>query len=425
MSEIAIRATNISKQYTIGAVTERHNTLRDEIMHGVKSLVGAGRRRSNGASRQDTIWAVKEVSFQVNRGEVLGIVGKNGAGKSTILKILSRITEPTTGRCELYGRIGSLLEVGTGFHGELTGRENVYFNGAMLGMTRAEISRKFDEIVAFAEIEKFIDTPVKRYSSGMYVRLGFAVAAHLEPEILVVDEVLAVGDLKFQNKCLGKLGDVARQGRTVLFVSHNMGAVANLCTAGLWIEGGQVLMQEANARSVVEAYIKSQREQQVPAKALRRRAERAGADAQIVAVQLLDATGQECNTFMMGETLRLEFDIEFYRSLPSVNITIEINRSEMGMRVLQIQNDDSGFEVVDSRPGKRRFRMDIPNCMLYPTGYEVMMAIWSQTETVDFVESVASFSMIQSDVTRRTTPLTHHRQAIYFTPTVWTELPPV
>jgi len=338
------------------------------------------------------------------------------------LKILSRITEPTTGRCELYGRIGSLLEVGTGFHGELTGRENVYFNGAMLGMSRAEIGRKFDEIVAFAEVEKFIDTPVKRYSSGMYVRLGFAVAAHLEPEILVVDEVLAVGDLKFQNKCLGKLGDVARQGRTVLFVSHNVGAVTNLCTTGMLIESGKVLMQ-ADARSVVEAYVKSQRAQSevLPAKALRRSGQ--GVDARIVAVQLLDTTGQECNTFMMGETLRLEFDIEFYKSAPSVNITIEISRSQMGMRVLQIQNDDSGFEVIDSRPGRRRFRMDIPNCMLYPTAYDIMMAVWSQSEIIDYVEGVGSFSMIQSDVTRRTAPLSQHREAIYFAPTVWSELP--
>ena len=420
MSEIAIRATNISKQYTIGTVTERYNTLRDEIMHGVKSLFAAGRRRSNGGSNDNTIWAVQDVSFQVNRGEVLGIVGRNGAGKSTLLKILSRITEPTTGRCELYGRIGSLLEVGTGFHGELTGRENVYFNGAMLGMTRAEIDRKFDEIVAFAEIEKFIDTPVKRYSSGMYVRLGFAVAAHLEPEILVVDEVLAVGDLKFQSKCLGKLGDVARQGRTVLFVSHNMGAVTNLCTSGMWIDGGRVQMQ-AGARSVVEAYVKSQRDG--PDLATNDLSRSGTGAARIVAARLLDETGQECNTFMMGETIRLEFDVEFYQNCPCFNATVEILRSSMDMRVLELQTDDSGFERFDIRPGRRRFRMDMPNCMLYPTAYEIMMCIWSPTEIIDYVAGVGTFSMIQSEITRRTSSLLQHREAIYFTPTVWSELP--
>jgi homopolymeric O-antigen transport system ATP-binding protein len=418
MSEIAINATNISKQYTIGAVRQRHNTLRDEMVHTVKSMFAS--RGSNGASPANKIWAVRDASFDVRRGEVLGIVGKNGAGKSTLLKILSRITEPTSGRCEIYGRIGSLLEVGTGFHGELTGRENVYFNGAMLGMTRAEIGRKFDEIVAFAEVEQFIDTPVKRYSSGMYVRLGFAVAAHLEPEILIVDEVLAVGDLKFQNKCIGKLGDVARQGRTVLFVSHNMGAVTNLCTSGMWIERGRVHMQ-ADAKSVVEAYVKNQRDQpDIAANNVRR--DGTGI-ARIIAARLLDGTGQECNTFMMGETIRLEFDIEFYQSRPSVNVTVEVARSETEMRVLHIQADDSGFGLNDIRPGRRRFRMDMPNCMLYPTAYEIMMCVWCDTEIIDYVEGVGTFSMIQSDVTRRTAPLSLHRQAIYFAPTVWSELP--
>ncbi|MGA7731720.1 MAG: polysaccharide ABC transporter ATP-binding protein, partial [Chloroflexia bacterium] len=187
-----------------------------------------------------TIWALKDVSFEVKRGEVVGVIGRNGAGKSTLLKILSRITEPTTGRASIAGRVGSLLEVGTGFHPELSGRENIYLNGAILGMKRAEIERKFDEIVAFSEVEKFIDTPVKHYSSGMYLRLAFAVAAHLEPEILLVDEVLAVGDAQFQKKCLGKIGEVAQEGRTVLFVSHNMAAVTQLCTSGIWLRDGNL-----------------------------------------------------------------------------------------------------------------------------------------------------------------------------------------
>jgi lipopolysaccharide transport system ATP-binding protein len=192
------------------------------------------------SGQEEVLWALKDVSFSVAPGEVVGIVGRNGAGKSTLLKVLSRITKPTTGEVDLYGRVGSLLEVGTGFHPELTGRENIFLNGAILGMKRSHIERKFDEIVAFAEVEKFLDTPVKRYSSGMYVRLAFAVAAHLEPEILIVDEVLAVGDASFQKKCLGKIGDVAKDGRTVLFVSHNMAAVKALCTRAMLLDGGRV-----------------------------------------------------------------------------------------------------------------------------------------------------------------------------------------
>jgi lipopolysaccharide transport system ATP-binding protein len=216
MSELSIRAESLSKRYRIGLAQGRHDTLRDTLAAGLSRL----RRPSEEARRAAEIWALRDVSFEVRQGEVVGIIGRNGAGKSTLLKILSRITEPTAGRAHIHGRVGSLLEVGTGFHPELTGRENIFLNGAILGMRRHEIERKFDEIVDFAEIERFLDTPVKRYSSGMYVRLAFAVAAHLEPEILLVDEVLAVGDAAFQKKCLGKMGDVAREGRTVLFVSQ-------------------------------------------------------------------------------------------------------------------------------------------------------------------------------------------------------------
>jgi lipopolysaccharide transport system ATP-binding protein len=414
----AIRVNDISKKYTIGRLKRRHNTLRDEIVYGFRSLL---ERRRDAAEReaQRTLWAVKDVSFEVPRGDVLGIIGRNGAGKSTLLKILSRITEPTTGRCEIYGRLGSLLEVGTGFHGELTGRENVYLNGVILGMKKAEIDRRFDEIVAFAEVEKFIDTPVKRYSSGMHVRLAFAVAAHLEPEILIVDEVLAVGDLNFQSKCLGKLNDVARQGRTVLFVSHNMGAVTNLCTSGLWLDRGEVVMR-GDAKTVVDAYIKKQ---PTFGDGYERDWKRTGTgDARIVRARLLDAKGDESTAFLMGETVVLEFDVEFHRSIPNVNLTIEISRKEMGMRVLHLQNDDAGLELRQDGPGVRRFRVEIPNCMLYPTGYEVMMCIWEPGRTIDAIEGVAEFSMIQSNVTRRTAPLTLHREAIFYAPSVWREM---
>jgi len=235
MSETAIDVQDLSKRYHIGQLRMRHDTLRDALVSAFQRF---GKQRS--VDRHPTIWALKDVSFDIQQGQVVGVIGRNGAGKSTLLKILSQITDPTTGRIEIHGRVGSLLEVGTGFHHELTGRENIFLNGAILGMSRAEIRHKFDEIVAFAEVEKFIDTPVKRYSSGMYVRLAFAVAAHLEPEILLVDEVLAVGDAAFQKKCLGKMGDVAKEGRTVVFISHNMAAITQLCHTAVWLEGGRI-----------------------------------------------------------------------------------------------------------------------------------------------------------------------------------------
>jgi lipopolysaccharide transport system ATP-binding protein len=241
-----IRVEGLGKRYRLGGRESRYRTFREALMDLARSPF---RRRA--AAEQ--IWALREVSFEIEQGEVVGIIGRNGAGKSTLLKILSRITEPTTGRVEIRGRVGSLLEVGTGFHPELTGRENIFLNGAILGMSQAEIRRKFDEIVAFAEIDQFLDTPVKRYSSGMYVRLAFAVAAHLEPEILLVDEVLAVGDAGFQKKCLGKMGGIAKQGRTVFFVSHNMGAISNLCDKGFVLEHGRVAYA-GTARDAIQRY---------------------------------------------------------------------------------------------------------------------------------------------------------------------------
>jgi lipopolysaccharide transport system ATP-binding protein len=257
----AIRVDQLSKLYHIGAIQNRHDTLRDHLAESFKSLFHRNGRRSMhstlaSAARDNTFWALKDISFTVDRGEVIGIIGRNGAGKSTVLKILSRITEPTSGFAEIHGRVGSLLEVGTGFHGELTGRENIYLNGAILGMKKAEIERKFDEMVAFAEVEKFIDTPVKHYSSGMYLRLAFAVAAHLEPEILIVDEVLAVGDASFQKKCLNKMNQVGKTGRTVLFVSHNLSAITSLCDRTIWLHDGKIA-QDGPSHQVVGEYLGS------------------------------------------------------------------------------------------------------------------------------------------------------------------------
>jgi lipopolysaccharide transport system ATP-binding protein len=253
-SYIAIRADNLSKQYKIGAQLVKYQTFRDTLANAIKAPIR--RLRGEQITRHTTIWALKDVSFNVPRGQVLGIIGRNGAGKSTLLKILSRVTEPTKGEVEIRGRVGSLLEVGTGFHPELTGRENIYLNGAILGMKRTEIEGKFDEIVHFSGVEQFIDTPVKRYSSGMYLRLAFSVAAHLEPEILVVDEVLAVGDAEFQRKCLGKMNDVAEQGRTVLFVSHNMSAILRLTQESIVLDKGQIV-HNSPTQQAVDYYLSS------------------------------------------------------------------------------------------------------------------------------------------------------------------------
>lgn len=247
-----IKVQGLGKQYRIGTSGSAYSTLREVLTTKLRSPLSLQRNKP----RDQKIWALRDVSFEVNPGEVVGIIGRNGAGKSTLLKILSRITEPTTGRAELYGRVASLLEVGTGFHPELTGRENIFLNGSILGMMRKEIEQRFDEIVAFAEVERFIDTPVKRYSSGMHVRLAFAVAAHLEPEILIVDEVLSVGDAQFQKKCLDKMEDVGKHGRTVLFVSHNMPAVTRLCQRAILLDEGQVL-EDGPVHSIVSMYLRS------------------------------------------------------------------------------------------------------------------------------------------------------------------------
>jgi lipopolysaccharide transport system ATP-binding protein len=318
MQNVAIRVEALSKQYRIGRMQKRHNTLRDSLTDALVSPVRQASKLLRGQATKtgepdDTIWALRDVSFEVKRGEVIGIIGRNGAGKSTLLKILSRVAEPTTGFAEIYGRVGSLLEVGTGFHHELTGRENVYLNGAILGMRRSEIERKFDEIVAFAEVEKFIDTPVKHYSSGMYLRLAFAVAAHLEPEILLIDEVLAVGDARFQRRCLNKMQDVGQTGRTVLFVSHNTPAIARLCDRVILFDGGKVL-QDGPTHQVVSAYLNSgfgttaAREWREPTKAP------GGEVAQLRAVRVRTEDGQISEAVDIRRPVAVEMEYEVLRS---------------------------------------------------------------------------------------------------------------
>jgi lipopolysaccharide transport system ATP-binding protein len=311
--DVVIRAEGLGKKYVIGhaAARERYVALRDVMVRGARNLwrktadMARGRAIVAGDTAEE-FWALRNVGFEVKRGEVLGIIGRNGAGKTTLLKILSRITEPNEGRVTIRGRVASLLEVGTGFHPELTGRENIYLNGAILGMSRAEIRLKFDEIVAFAEIEKFLDTPVKRYSSGMYVRLAFAVAAHLEPEILLIDEVLAVGDIEFQKKCLGKMSEVAGAGRTVLFVSHNLAAVKNLTSGGLVLDGGREMFYGAT-NEALSLYTQLITETPTTNKSA---IDTRGIHTAIRKVQLIDECGQPVTNHITGQPLRIKVDFE-------------------------------------------------------------------------------------------------------------------
>ncbi len=303
-----IKVEKVAKQYRIGAQEASYQTLRDTIVGAVKSPLRRLRHRS-ASSTAEHVWALKDVSFEIEPGEVVGFIGRNGAGKSTLLKILSRITEPTIGQVELYGRIGSLLEVGTGFHPELTGRENLFLNGAILGMKREEIKRKFDEIVAFSEIEKFIDTPVKHYSSGMYLRLAFSVAVHLEPEILILDEVLAVGDSSFQTKCFNKMQEIRREGRTILFVSHNMQAITRLCKRAIYLSEGRVL-DDGPATQVASRYLGSR---------LKISAERIWKDrqeapgnqiARLLAIRVRTEDGQITDTLNIRQSVGIEVEFE-------------------------------------------------------------------------------------------------------------------
>jgi lipopolysaccharide transport system ATP-binding protein len=349
MSQTVIRAEHLGKRYMIGHRV-RSRTARDAIAGVASRLVSA--LRFGAAETEpdaDTLWALDDVSFEVTAGEVVGIIGRNGAGKSTLLKVLSQITEPTTGFVDVTGRIGSLLEVGTGFHEDLTGRENTFLNGAILGMSRAEINRKFDEIVAFAEIDRFIDTPVKHYSSGMYMRLAFAVAAHLETEILVVDEVLAVGDAQFQKKCLGKMDDIARRGRTVLFISHNMEAIQRLCTRGLLMDRGR-LVQSGAIGEIVTTY-RAAEQSLVEMGRFNTRSRSGTGWARISDIRLVDERGATVRGVPPENDLVFEIDLQLSNASSSGaslrGLVVElVLLSDQGQPLLSIMNvDDDGREL--------------------------------------------------------------------------------
>jgi lipopolysaccharide transport system ATP-binding protein len=420
MSAPVIKVENLSKQYQLGE-RESYKTFREAIVN----LSKAPFRRRNGANPQseirntnpDTIWALKDASFEVKQGEVIGIIGRNGAGKSTLLKILSKITEPTEGRVELKGRVGSLLEVGTGFHPELTGHENIYLYGAILGMDRWEVTRKFDEIVAFAELEKFIETPVKRYSSGMYMRLAFAVAAHLETEILLVDEVLAVGDFVFQEKCMGKMEDVSKKGKTVIFVSHNLASIGHLCESAILLENGKIGKKGA-ATEVIEHYLSSYERKSLNSNLKEVRNRRGTGEVRIVEAAILDVNMERCNSFKYGDDICFEYKLESFKSSPSLLSVVWI-RTASGIPVLHLANHDDpkckSFKVKSTVI----VRCLLENCQLLPGNYFV--SLWIAPDhyrDTDFVIDALNFRMNQGELINRAFDMSW-KHGIFHTKSSW------
>jgi lipopolysaccharide transport system ATP-binding protein len=383
MNGLAVRVDKLSKRYQIGTRKRTHDSLKERLSDSLREMFGgqgvdAGER---------TLWSLRDVSFDVREGEAFGVIGPNGAGKSTLLKILSRITEPTEGRAEILGRVGSLLEVGTGFHPDLSGRENVYLNGAILGMRKTEIDAKFDEIVAFAGVERFLDTPIKRYSSGMYTRLAFAVAAHLEPEILIVDEVLAVGDSAFQKKCLGKMENVTKLGRTVLFVSHNMAAVSRLCQRAVLLEGGR-LVACGPSQDIVDQYMRNV--EQLSQLTLAERTDRLGSQAlRFTGLELRDADGHAIPQAASGQDVALALQ---YESRPGVNlhdVQIAVNiRGRFEERICSLATwVAKGGHLFHELPARGVIVCQIPRLPFQPGRYSVN--VWSAVagEVADYIQA--------------------------------------
>ena len=396
MTAPVIQGEALGKKYRRGLIVDPG--LRHALEKLVRSPLSAFRR-----SATETFWALKDVSLDVHEGEVLGLIGRNGAGKTTLLKILSRITRPTEGWAEIHGRVGSLLEVGTGFHPELTGRENTFLSGAILGMSKAEIARKFDEIVAFAELEKFIDTPVKHYSSGMYVRLAFSVAAHLEPEILLVDEVLAVGDINFQKKCLGRMGDVARAGRTVVLVSHNMAAINALCSRCIILDQGAIEFNGTTAKATARYYAESL--EVVDGSDLSSRPRKGNGKARFtsILVQPLDPSGRSIDVAYPGCDLCIDLELTCTAAFVPANLAI-IFYDSSGYRVIDTNTAQKG-EFVSLQAGQSvKARFHLQEVLLRPGKY--LIGLWlgrSETETIDDIDYAISLDFMESEETSRHT----------------------
>jgi lipopolysaccharide transport system ATP-binding protein len=385
MSDIVIRAEGLSKRYRRG-LTDPPETLRDVLTRVISSPLAALRRPT-----QEYFWALRDVGLEVRHGEVLGLIGRNGAGKTTLLKVLSRITRPTTGRAEIHGRVRSLLEVGTGFHSELSGRENIYLSGSILGMGKREIDRKFDEIVTFAEVDKFIDTPVKHYSSGMYVRLAFAVAAHLEPEILLVDEVLAVGDASFQKKCLGKMGDVAKQGRTIVFVSHNMTALRRMCTRAIWLDGGRAL-DSGDTGKVIDHYLQKNTVATLktvwPDDATAPGNER----VRLRSVRVIPET-DESDLITVHTPLKIEFT--YWNYVPDLTLNLSIHVYNLEEACIFVTVSDFAPRPV----GLVRHIMEIPGDFLNVGAYYLNVAIVKDASVAILTQNnVVTFEVVEGEV---------------------------
>jgi lipopolysaccharide transport system ATP-binding protein len=398
----AIRVEKLCKKYTLGTrdgVVGRtfRETLTDAMaapLRGARRLFKRDLSRPCADERPETLWAVRDVSFDVQPGEVIGIIGRNGAGKSTLLKMLSRITEPTSGRAEVHGRLGSLLEVGTGFHPELTGRENVFLNGAILGMSRREIQRKFDDIVSFAEMERFLDTPVKRYSSGMYVRLAFAVAAHLELETLIVDEVLAVGDTTFQRRCTDKMLEVSKSGRTILFVSHNMTAVKALCTGAILLDAGRIV-DRGETDHVLDRYL-LQGSEMASSGIIPDSVPRMGTgEAKLRSVRLLNRAGHDVSELYFQQPFRVSLVCEVFREIPDASFEVSVSTAD-GTHLLIATPTDWGQGPVHLRPGRYTIEADFDPVLL-PHEYSIDLGIHHCTtgRSVDFVQRTRDFTVLR------------------------------
>jgi lipopolysaccharide transport system ATP-binding protein len=423
MGKTIIKVEGLGKRYLLGKNSmsggHKYKRFSDAMLNIVKTpwrALNAGLSGSPALPPQEEFWALRDVSFDIKQGDVVGLIGRNGAGKSTLLKILTRITEPTTGRLEIDGRVASLLEVGTGFHPELTGRENIYLNGAILGMARAEIRKKFDEIVAFAEVEQFLDTPVKRYSSGMYVRLAFAVAAHLEPEILVVDEVLAVGDAQFQKKCLGKMQDVARQeGRTVLFVSHNMGAIRQLCKKGLLLDRGRLRPVTGDIDAVVAHYMATS---SAPVESDSSFLEDQTKPVQIRRVAVAGQPSHSAD-IQIGDPFEVRIDYSLRQSCRGLNVSLTIYRE--GMPLLNTFDIDSEIELHSDRsPGEYTARVHVPARLFKAGLYSVSVDIGlTSIGTLEERPDAVAFEINDNseDTTHR--GYARHRTGVLIGPVTW------
>jgi len=412
-----IQIENLSKKYIIGhQKQEKYTALRDVMMHKIRGL-GQRLRHPLSPNKEEIsleeFWALKDINLEIKQGDRVGIIGRNGAGKSTLLKILSRITEPTTGRIKIKGRVASLLEVGTGFHPELTGRENIFLNGAILGMSRADIKKNFDEIVAFAEVDQFLDTPVKRYSSGMYVRLAFSVAAHLEPEILIVDEVLAVGDARFQKKCLGKMKDVGGEGRTVLFVSHNMAAIRQLCSSCLLLGDGY-LKELGNPPQIINSYINDCNSGFAKKKSFSEDASKKG---QLRKIKILNNAGTASESFSCDELIFIEMKFQINSHIPGLYGYLGINCPD-GTKVIVSDSMDCSINPLDNLAiGLHKIVVTIPQRTLAPGEYRVHLGFASQQADdfmVDAPGSIASFSLVD-----HSTPRGNNRAGFFSTILNW------